>query len=110
MKSYREFTRKDFKEIADEGFVEQITSLNNTRERLAKVMQQQPTKESKDAFIKALQLYDEFKPYLQELEDENISADDKWLFCYILDIILLRIEEYFDERTDKNPIIEKMFW
>lgn len=110
MKSYREFTREEFKKIADEGFEEQIEGLKRDRARLDKIMRCQPTKESKNAFIKVLKLYDGFESYLEELGEEDINPDDKWLFCDIMNVILLRIEEYFDERTDKNKLLEMMFW
>lgn len=110
MKSYRESIREEFKKIADESFEEQIEGLKRDRKRLEKIMECQPTKESKNAFIKVLQLYDGFESYLEELDEEDIRPDDKWLFCDIMNIILLRIEEFFDERTEKNKLLEMLFW
>lgn len=105
---YRDYVRQEFKSIADEGFVKQIKSLDQDRRYLGKIISMQPTKADKEALRKALKLYDDFSSYIEELDEENIDADDKWLFCYILDIILMRIEEYFDVREQKNQI-ERFF-
>lgn len=105
---YRDYVRQEFKGIADEGFVRQIKGLDQDRRYLGKIISMQPNKADKEALKKALKLYDDFSSYIEELDEENIDADDKWLFCYILDIILMRIEEYFDVREQKNQI-ERFF-
>ena len=106
---YRDYVRtQGLEKIADEGFVRQIKDLDQDRRYLGKIINMQPSKADKEALKKVLKLYDDFDSYIEELDEENIDADDKWLFCYILDIILMRIEAYFDVREQKSQI-ERFF-